>query len=297
MSKVELIDYEMMNRLMGPQVASFRKHIIMNKSYAVVRDAPSVFHLLLKRGEPLRVDDHRMGLVLKGHVRSTINLMERQLSAGTIAYVSPGSIVHPLAVSDDFEMTGFALFDNSILIDAVGSIPSLMPGSTSDFQLPVDEASQAVAKSLFDALWNAAQFHASNKVIGCQMAAIMHLFKQLHALHEGAADGFQTHERQVFAKFIALVNEHHRQHHTIDFYASRLCLTERYLGTLVRQASDVTAKQWIDRVLVTTAKVMLRHSNLTVAQIAYELNFPNPSFFSKFFLRLTGLTPAAYRKK
>ena len=55
--------------------------------------------------------------------------------------------------------------------------------------------------------------------------------------------------------------------------------------------------QWINKAVILEAKVLLKHSNLLVFQISDELNFPNPSFFSKFFKRMTGMTPAEYQKQ
>ena len=52
----------------------------------------------------------------------------------------------------------------------------------------------------------------------------------------------------------------------------------------------------IDRALITQAKVLLRHSDKSVAQISEDLNFPNPAFFSKYFKRLTAMTPLEYRE-
>ena len=73
-----------------------------------------------------------------------------------------------------------------------------------------------------------------------------------------------------------------------------MCLSQRYLGTVVRQTSGTTAKEWIDRALITQAKVLLHHSDKSVIQISEELNFPNPAFFSKYFKRLTGMTPKQF---
>ena len=67
------------------------------------------------------------------------------------------------------------------------------------------------------------------------------------------------------------------------------------MSTLVKQVSGKAAKQWIDDAMITRAKVALRHSDKTVAEIAEEMNFPNPSFFCKYFKRLTGLTTQSYR--
>ena len=55
--------------------------------------------------------------------------------------------------------------------------------------------------------------------------------------------------------------------------------------------------QWINQAIIFEAKVLLKHSDLLVFQISDELGFPNPSFFSKFFKRITGMTPAEYQKK
>lgn len=84
---------------------------------------------------------------------------------------------------------------------------------------------------------------------------------------------------------------------TVGFYADKLCLTPRYLNTLIRQVSHQTVMEWINQSVILEAKVLLKHSNLLVYQISDELHFPNPSFFCKFFKRMTGMTPQEYQKR
>ena len=80
------------------------------------------------------------------------------------------------------------------------------------------------------------------------------------------------------------------------FYADKLCLTPRYLNTIIRQTSQQTVMDWINQSIILEAKVLLKHSNLLVYQISDELNFPNSFFFSsKFFKRMTGMTPHEYQ--
>jgi YesN/AraC family two-component response regulator len=74
-----------------------------------------------------------------------------------------------------------------------------------------------------------------------------------------------------------------------------MCLTEHYLGTVIRQASGITAKEWIDRALIEHIKIELKYSDKPIVQISEEMNFPNPSFFSKYFKRLTNQTPLEYK--
>ena len=83
----------------------------------------------------------------------------------------------------------------------------------------------------------------------------------------------------------------------VAFKGIKMCMTPRYLSTIIKQVSGITAKEWIDRAVVTNAKVMLRYSSRQVAEVAYALNFPNVSFFCKFFKHATGQTPQEYREK
>ena len=105
-----------------------------------------------------------------------------------------------------------------------------------------------------------------------------------------------THQNDIFQRFISLVNTYSKTERNVSFYADKLCLTPRYLNTVIRQTSQQTVMDWINQSIILEAKVLLKHSNRLVYQISDELNFPNPSFFSKFFKRMTGMTPQEYQK-
>ncbi|WP_315353090.1 helix-turn-helix transcriptional regulator [Phocaeicola abscessus] len=128
------------------------------------------------------------------------------------------------------------------------------------------------------------------------VAAYLNFFDQQFAEGTEMSVGRNANERFLFERFIYLVNNYSSREHHLDFYAGKMCITVRYLSTMIRKASGVTAKEWLDRALVTQAKVMLSYSSRNVAQIADELNFPTSSFFCKFFKRMTGLTPQQYRR-
>ena len=70
-----------------------------------------------------------------------------------------------------------------------------------------------------------------------------------------------------------------------------------YKRQLVRQASGRTVMDWVNEAVMQEAKLMLRYTDKLVYQIADELNFPNASFFSKYFRRMAGMTPNDYRRK
>jgi AraC-like DNA-binding protein len=85
--------------------------------------------------------------------------------------------------------------------------------------------------------------------------------------HEQSYREHQSREQRLFTDFIQLVSEYAPEHHTIDFYASRLCITPRYMSTIIKQVSGKSAKQWIDAALVTRIKIDLKHTDKSIARI------------------------------
>ena len=81
----------------------------------------------------------------------------------------------------------------------------------------------------------------------------------------------------------------------MSFYARQLNITPKYLSSVVKEVSGKTAAKWIDESVILEAKSLLKYSGMSIQEIAYCLNFPNQSFFGKYFRSHTGMTPSAYR--
>ena len=102
-------------------------------------------------------------------------------------------------------------------------------------------------------------------------------------------------EKEHFNNFLKLLSENYTAHREVGWYAEALHLTPRYLTTTIRKVSGYTVSEWINKFVIKDAKYLLKHSDMTVQQVAYELNFPNQSFFGKFFRKHTGMSPGAFR--
>ena len=109
----------------------------------------------------------------------------------------------------------------------------------------------------------------------------------------------QTPQRveEIFIGFIRLLPRHFAQHHDIPFYASALHITPVYLSRVVRQVTGRTVVDYINQMLLMEASFLLRTTTLTVAQIADRLHFADSASFSKFFSRLKGQSPRAFREQ
>ena len=294
----KLMDISRMRDIFAPLFEQISKNIYISNELAMLHSEPMVFRLLVQQTPPFVINDHRLGIITRGEGEVNFNLVDHHLTEGTLIYIGPGTIITPIRFSNDLELQGIGLFADFPMPFADGQFPSAFNGQVRDFQLPVAKEDLQTARNILDTLWHLVhQPDYHRQTASSLVAALMHHYDRLFHQQADNLAATRSREQTIFDRFILLVNQHCREQHQISYYAERLCLTERYLGTIVRQTSGTTAKEWIDRALIARIKVELRHTDKSVARISEEMNFPNPSFFSKYFKRLTQQTPAQYRSK
>jgi len=93
-----------------------------------------------------------------------------------------------------------------------------------------------------------------------------------------------------------LLDEHFRKERLISFYAERLAMTADRLNDHVKRATGVTAGHMIRQRVLTEAKRQLVFTTQAIHEIAYDLSFSDPSHFTRFFRKQTGMTPHAFRE-
>lgn len=293
----KLMNYIRMKDVYDANAQQVFKHAFISRELGMLYGNPAMFRLVTRRHKPpFVINDYRLGLVTRGSVTVLINLVERHIEPGTMLFVGPGTIIHPLSYTDDLEIYGVAMFDDFHMPFASGQMPTAFNGQTRDFQVVATEEELEAALNIINTVWQVVHQEDYNRqVAGSLLAALMHLYDGAYRRHTAVVQASQSREQTLFDHFIYLVNQYATSEHQINFYADKMCLTTRYLGTVIRQASGTTAKQWIDRAIITRVKIELRHSDKSVAQIAEEMNFPTPSFFCKYFKRFTGMTPLEYK--
>ena len=293
------MDITRMRDILTPHLSQIREHVFLNSELGMVRGDRTVFSLLMRQKPPFTINDHRLGIIMSGDAVINFNLQDRHLTSGALVYIGPGTIIHPKRLSPDLRIYGMGLFSNFPMPFAQGQMPSAFNGQVRDFLLPASEKDIATAQHILDTIWQTV--HASDDyhrpTVTALVAAQMHHYDQLFLQQADQQARSRSHEQRIFDRFLQLVTQHCAEHHQIGYYAERMCLTERYLSTVVRQTSGATAKDWIDRALITRIKIELHHTDKPAAQIADEMHFANPSFFSKYFRRLTGMTPGEYKSQ
>jgi len=101
---------------------------------------------------------------------------------------------------------------------------------------------------------------------------------------------------QILVKrFFHLVEENHQKNLSLSDYSGMIGVTANHLTQTVKQLTGKTSSQIIKAKQLLEIKRLLVHTNLSVSEIANQLNFEDQSYFTKFFKRETGLTPIQYR--
>lgn len=99
----------------------------------------------------------------------------------------------------------------------------------------------------------------------------------------------------LFDQFVRLVAMNYVEHRDVQWYADTMQITPKYLSEVVKEVSGRTSSQWITNVVVTEIKDLLRNSDLSIKEIAVEMNFPNQSFLGKYFKNVVGISPGDFR--
>ena len=248
--------------------------------------------------QPTLMPEMRILIIKNGWAAPIINMMERRFEPGDLVFLGTNGILQYRDASDDVQGIGLSVSDELFSLAIGNRIPQAFDGHLRHFQLRLQPVELEYLDQLHLMMYrHLRQQDGSSQVTLHLLSAFLWYVDHLWSRHEQTYRESQTREQRLFSDFIQLVSEYAPEHHTIDFYASHLCLTPRYMSTIIRQVSGKSAKQWIDNALVTRIKIELKHTDKSIARICDDMNFPNPSFLTKFFKRMTGMTPREFRRQ
>jgi len=108
--------------------------------------------------------------------------------------------------------------------------------------------------------------------------------------------GQREDQHYLVSRFRKLVSQHFLTRRRVADYAALLAVTPNHLNRTMKQVTDTTASGAITEMLAQEAKALLRHTDASVAEIAYQLNFSDPASFNRFFKRASGETPLQFRQ-
>lgn len=254
---------------------------------------------------PSRLNALIIGVGTEGETSLTSNLQEFRLKKDSLFIFSPKHILqvqsnnrfkaHLIGIAPDFL--------KRINIDTKRMMPLFLQFGS----LPCMELTHAESQSLRSFIsmveqeLKGSETDFSSEIIGGLIAATIYKVGDIltHYLTEHPEVDSPIHNRaeEYFRQFTELLGEHYKHERSVGFYARQLCITPKYLTTLIKRISGKSVSEWIDNYVILEAKTLLKYSNMSVQEIAYYLNFPNQSFFGSYFKRNAGMSPSQYKAK
>jgi AraC-like DNA-binding protein len=105
----------------------------------------------------------------------------------------------------------------------------------------------------------------------------------------------QQSDLEFFRKFTRLVEEHYKSKHTVADYADFLCMAPKTITHKFNRLRLPQPNEVIKNRIILEAKRLLVHTSLTAKEIAYELGYNDPAYFSRLFQTKTGESPSGFR--
>ncbi len=122
------------------------------------------------------------------------------------------------------------------------------------------------------------------------------LLCEINSACQPTTGGSITRAATLTNQFKALLFANLKTHHLVTDYASFLSITPNHLNKSVKAVTGKSPARWIDEAVVLEAKVLLHQSTLSINQIATEIGFSDPSYFSRLFRKYEGQTPSQFRE-
>lgn len=253
---------------------------------------------------PAKVNAFMLVVCSNGLIEMSYNIYRVRLTAGSMFLYHPGTIlqIHALEPSD----ASILVFTREFVADLgvkFDNVPLQYHIVHERQSFPLSEDACAALITMLDTTSHLVGLDSSNAyyhemVKSSFRSFIYRALYEINALYgmPAASSGASiTHTNSQFERFMHLLQDNYMRHHSIKFYADSMNLTPKYLSLMIKRVSGRLATQWIDDYVVLEAKNLIRYSAMSIQEIAYTLNFPNQSFFGKYFKRHTGISPKAYR--
>lgn len=258
---------------------------------------------LLPATGPLKSEFYRASITVTGSLDMQIGLDHYPHLPRTLAFTFPNQIFSKKNASKD--AAGYYLLFNADFLNDI--IPAMQIGEefpfynifgTPVFQISTDELECML--SLVMSINNELQQQRAGREKAIKMYLYLLLLEAKRSYERqnlSHADSHLSEPHRLVSRFRKLVAQHYLTKRQVGDYAQLLGVSANHLNKTVKQNTGQTASEAIREMLLQEAKLMLRYSDSSVAEIAYRLDFSDPASFNRFFKSMTNETPLSFRTK
>ena len=264
--------------------------------YAVIDDASQLASLSGRRLDSLVVI-----LVCSGNVGLCVGESEYALGEDDVLVLGPSAVLERVEASESARVMCLCLSMDFVSMFAAADF------RRADVALlisrkPLIHLSPGSADNLSGCIWlmkckaREPESLLNDRIISnLASASVCEFVSALEADAEQV--GGYTSADAIFRRFLNLLDGQRPKCRRVDEYAHDLSITPKYLSSICKRKSGMTAIQVINKAVLRDIVDALKDDTKSVRQVAQELGFPNQSFFGTFLKKHIGLSPLQYRSQ
>ncbi len=240
-----------------------------------------------KRLEPRRLASYFIVLIDSGSITYQLDLKDITVTDGDLLFAMPNQVFVPPAKHDKLKYFK-VLFDDNTL----GLLPQAFPfllNPLNSQTIRLDHVARERVRKVFeilDQILQADQETTDSEII---LAYLNSLLSELNiAYFKSETVNLVNPNLSKFVEFKLMVESHLTEQTSIKTIAEKLALSTNSLYRLVKEHAGSSPKDFVTKRLMIEAQRKLRYSNVSVKELAYELGFNDPDYFSRLFKKNTG---------
>lgn len=265
---------------------------------------PLILHIDGSTGQEMLTchSTRRNGMLIctSGRAGVIIGAREYRISPGDMLVIVQFSYPTWTYLSEDFKGT-LCIADLEFVFNAINPVNlsvNLQFVMLHPYSHP-SEADAAALLTLIDLIEERSRF-ASDRSLSSMMIdnivnALAYLVLDSYMNFSQTESRSSNSKGSIILKFYSDLSRDYVLHRKVAHYAGLQNLTPRYFSTVIKAVSGYTPLYWINKAVTAEARRLMCNSNMSIKEIAYQLNFASPTFFARWYRDCTGETPSQYR--
>jgi len=238
-----------------------------------------------------------------GEAIHATDFVEYRLPAGSVLFVPPG-LKHRLLLNDLTGGDSFVFNEEFIRYNRKNHVPlkeyKLFNNPSFRTIISLDEPDKRKFEQIFGFMFGEIQKtdeYSPDIILNLLHLLLLEARRIFETQDKQAEDQQEGHtDIQSVIQFKSLIEEHFKTQKNVSSYAAMLNMNPSCLNEVSKKATGITAGEMIRNKVIEEAQRMLYASDLSGKEIAFELGFDDPAYFSRFFKKYTGQTLKHFRE-
>ncbi|WP_160716725.1 helix-turn-helix domain-containing protein [Chitinophaga solisilvae] len=247
-----------------------------------------------KQLQPRRLSSYFIVLIESGSITYNLELQDYTLTDGHLLFAMPNQIFTPPAKTDNLKYFKLLFDENTLAL-----LPQQFPFLVNPLNTPtiaLDSAAKGRVIKIFGILNQILyldKFETDTEIILAYLNLLLTELNSAYFKNKTSANIFNT-NLSKFVEFKLVVETSLTEQPSINAIAEKLALSTNSLYRIVKEYSGTSPKDYFINRLMVEAQRKLRYSGISIKELAYELGFNDPDYFSRLFKKSTGKSASEF---